>query len=86
MKRRKKLLLNENKGFVELYLSVDEVLSLLEVLSFTRKLCNNFISQPLESVSEDTKQLLQDKMLTSSLLEEKIRTDVDPGQPEGPLH
>ena len=86
MKRKERLLLNENKGFVELLFSVDEIISVLEILSFTRNLCNKMVSQPSESMSEDTKYMLQDKMLAAAMLEEKIRTDVDPGQPDGPLH
>ena len=86
MKRKERLLLNENKGFVELLFSVDEVVSALEVLAFTRKLCNSMISNPPESMSEETKYMLQDKMLAASMLEEKIRSDVDPGRPDGPLH
>ena len=86
MKRKERLLLNEDKGFVELLFSVDEIVSVLEILAFTRKLCNTMVSQPSESMSEDTKYMLQDKMLAASMLEEKIRADVDPGRPDGPLH
>jgi hypothetical protein len=86
MKKKKKLLLNEDKGFVELHFSVDEVINLLEILAFSRKLCNSLVANPPESMSDDTKYMLQDKMLSASLLEEKIRADVDPGRPEGPLH
>jgi hypothetical protein len=86
MKRNKKLLLNENKGFIELLFSVDEIIATLEILAFTKKLCNNFIMQPPEHMTEDMKYLLQDKMLAASMLEEKIRADVDPGRPDGPLH
>lgn len=86
MKTKKKLLLNENRGFVELHFNVDDVLSLLEILAFTRKLCNSLVANPPENMSEDTKYMLQDKLLAASLLEEKIRADVDPGQPDGPLH
>jgi hypothetical protein len=83
---KKKIFLKDNKGFIELYFTPNEVLSMLEILSFTRRLCNSLMTQENSSVSEDVKVMLQDKQLAASLLEEKIKMDADPGKPEGPLH
>lgn len=85
-RKRKKLFMKESKGFVDLYLSQEDVLAALEVLGFTRKLCNSLLNQEGSNLSEDMKNLLQDKMLTASSLEEKIRIDADPGYPDGPIH
>lgn len=85
-RKKKKLFMKENKGFVDLYLSQEDVLSALDILSFTRKLCNSLISQEGSQLSEEMKIMLQDKVLASLSLEEKIRVDADPGYPDGPLH
>jgi hypothetical protein len=85
-RKRKKLFMKESKGFVDLYLSQEDVLAALEVLGFTRKLCNSLLNQEGSNLSEDMKNLLQDKMLIASSLEEKIRIDADPGYPDGPIH
>lgn len=83
---KKKLFMKDSRGFVELYFTPDEVLSMLEILAFTRRLCNSLMTQDNSNISEDTKILLQDKTLAASLLEEKIKMDADPGKPDGPLH
>jgi hypothetical protein len=83
---KKKIFLKDNRGFIELYFTPNEVLSMLEILAFTRRLCNSLMSQENSPVSEDIKILLQEKQLAASLLEEKIKMDADPGKPEGPLH
>lgn len=84
--KNKKLFLRDNRGFIELYFSPSEVLSALEILAFTRRLCNSLLSQDNGSISDDMKVMLQEKMLAASSLEEKIKMDADPGKPDGPLH
>lgn len=83
---KKKMFTRDNRGFVELYFTPDEVLSMLEILAFTRRMCNTLLMQENPSASDDTKAILKDKSLTASILEEKIKMDADPGKPEGPLH
>lgn len=83
---KKKIFLKDNRGFIELYFTPNEVLSMLEILGFTRRLCNSLMLQENSSVAEDIKILLQEKQMAASLLEEKIKMDADPGKPEGPLH
>lgn len=83
---KNKLFANDNKGFVELYFTPEEVLSMLEILSFTRRMCNTLIMQENNGVSDDMKAILRDKSTMSSLLEEKIKMDADPGRPDGLLH
>lgn len=85
-RKKKKLFMKESKGFVDLYLSQEDVLSALDILSFTRKLCNSLMNQEGSHLSDDMKILLQDKILVALSLEEKIRIDADPGYPDGPLH
>lgn len=83
---KKKMFTRDNRGFVELYFTPDEVLSMLEILAFTRRMCNTLLTQENPNASDETKAILKDKSLTASFLEEKIKMDADPGKPEGPLH
>ena len=80
-----KFFAKEDKGFVELYFSLEEVSSMIEVLSFTRKLCESLVAKN-ESMEEDIRQVLIEKGLTAHALQEKIQIDADPGQPSGLLH
>ncbi len=75
----------EQNGFVELYLSSEDVVSMLEVLSFTRKLCESLVSKN-EEMTDDVRHMLMDKGLAAHTLEEKVRTDADPGKPLNSLH
>jgi non-ribosomal peptide synthetase component E (peptide arylation enzyme) len=75
----------ESKGFVELYFSSEEVSSMLEILSFTRKLCESLVAKN-ETMEEDVRQMLMEKGLAAHSLQEKIQIDADPGKPTGPLH
>lgn len=77
---------NESKGIVELYLTASEVVVLLEILGFTRKLCDSFLSNKEYDLSQDKVDMLTSKSLDAKLLEERIRLDADPGRPEGPLN
>lgn len=75
----------EHNGFVELYFSSEDVISMLEVLAFTRKLCESLVSKN-EDITEDVKHMLMDKGLAAHSLEEKVRLDADPGKPIDRLH
>lgn len=77
---------NENKGVVELYFTTSELVILLELLGFTRRLCESFLLQKDGVLSEEKKEMLKLKSLDASLLEEKIKLDADPGRPDGFLN
>lgn len=83
---KKKMFKRDNRGFVEIYFTPDEVLSMLEILAFTKRMCNALLLQENPNASDDMKASLKDKSLISSMLEEKIKIDADPGKPDGPLH
>jgi hypothetical protein len=75
----------ENKGFLELYFSSDDICSLLEVLAFTDKMCKSIILSK-EEMSDEMLHMVSEKQLLAATLEEKILADVEPGRPEGFLN
>jgi non-ribosomal peptide synthetase component E (peptide arylation enzyme) len=83
--RNPKFFAKEDRGFIELYFSSEEIASILEVLSFTRKLCESLVAKN-DSMEEDVRHMLMDKGLAAHTLQEKIQIDADPGKPVGPLH
>lgn len=77
-----KLFNKENRGFLELYFSSEEIASLLEVLAFTSKMCQSIILSK-EEMSDEMLRVISEKQLLAASLEEKILLDADPGAPNG---
>lgn len=75
-----KMYTSENRGYIEILFTSAELTSLIETLDFARSMCQT-LSHTESTLTDDQRQLLEQRANLAKALSTKLMVDGDPGRP-----